>query len=257
MSVFKLMRIIVLLSVLFVLLVGTWMTERRLARWDRSASVVVYPIVADEVARTLEFAQGVDELSFEAVNEFMAREAVAYGITQRPVFYFQVAQVSSKLPPEIPDQHSRMAIAWWSLRMRWWAWRMDSNDDLPGTDIQMFVLYHGAKDRNELDISVGMRKGRYGVVNAFAKRAMNSRNLVVFTHELMHVYGASDKYVKTTGEPEHPFGYADPDQQPLFPQKRAEIMGGRIPLSHSASRMPRSLKQCKIGRQTAEEISFL
>lgn len=133
---------------------------------------------------------------------------------------------------------------------------MDFNDDFPGTDIQMFVLYHGVKDRNEIDISVGMRKGRYGVVNGFTGRALNSRNLVVFTHELMHVYGASDKYAPATREPEFPNGYADPDQYPLFPQKRAEIMGGRIPLSSTASKMPRSLKQCKIGRQTAEEIGF-
>ena len=120
----------------------------------------------------------------------------------------------------------------------------------------MFILYHGVKSSNELEISVGMRKGRYGVVNAFAKKSMNPRNLVVFTHELMHVFGASDKYLRATGEPEYPFGYAKPNQLPLYPQKRAEIMGGRIPLSSYASRMPRSLEQCKIGTQTAKEIGF-
>ena len=140
--------------------------------------------------------------------------------------------------------------------MRWWAWKMDYNDDLVGTDIQMFILYHGVKARTELDISVGMRKGRYGVVNAFAAKSMSPRNLVIFTHELMHVFGASDKYIRATGEPEYPFGFADPDQHPVLPQKHAEIMGGRIPLSSTVSKMPRSLEQCKIGRQTAEEIGF-
>ncbi len=250
------MRVVALLSILFALVVGTWMTEKRLASWDRPAWVSVYPIVADDAALTMKYAQSVDESSFAAVNEFMARESRPYGITVTPAFYIQVAPVSTELPPEIPDQYSRAAIAWWSLKMRWWAWKMDFNADLPGTDIQMFILYHGVKSRNELDISVGMRKGRYGVVNAFAKKSMNPQNLVVFTHELMHVLGASDKYIRTTGEPEHPFGYADPNQHPLFPQKRAEIMGGRIPLSSVASRMPRSLEQCKIGTRTAEEIGF-
>ena len=256
MNVFKLMRVIVLLSILLVLVVGTWMTEKRLASWDRPARVAVYPIVADDTAQALDYAHKVDESTFVAVNEFMVRESMPYGITATPAFQFEVAQVSTDLPPEIPDRYGRVAIALWSLKMRWWAWKMGFNDDLVGTDIQMFILYHGVKARTELDISVGMRKGRYGVVNAFAANSMSARNLVIFTHELMHVFGASDKYIRATGEPEYPFGFADPKQRPLLPQKRAEIMGGRIPLSSSVSKMPRSLEQCKIGRWTAEEIGF-
>lgn len=256
MSVFKLMRIVALLSVLFVLVVGTWLTEKRLASWDRPAWVVVYPIVASDDANTLDYVQSVDESTFAVVNEFMARETMPYGITVTPAFYIQVAPVSTELPPEIPDQYSPLAIAWWSLRMRWWAWRMGANDGLAGTDIQMFMLYHGMNERTEVDISVGMRKGRFGVVNAYARKSMSPRNIIIFTHELMHVFGASDKYIRATGEPEYPFGFADPDQHPLFPQKRAEIMGVRIPLSSFVSEMPRSLEQCKIGRRTAEEIGF-
>lgn len=141
--------------------------------------------------------------------------------------------------------------------MRFWAWMQDFNDDLIQPDIQMFVLYHSANGRKEVEISVGMRKGRYGVVNVYADRSMHPRNLVVFTHELMHVMGASDKYTLTTGEPEYPFGFAEPLKQPLFPQTRAEIMGGRIPINSFSSRMPASLKECKIGQMTAAEIGFM
>jgi hypothetical protein len=140
--------------------------------------------------------------------------------------------------------------------MRWWAWKMDFNDGLIEPDIQMFVLYHGVNGRNEIDISVGMRKGRFGLVNSYAEKSMAPKNLVVFTHELLHVYGASDKYIMSTGEPVFPFGFADPDQYPLFPQTRAELMGGRIPITSFTSVMPYSLRQCKIGRKTAEEIGF-
>ena len=141
--------------------------------------------------------------------------------------------------------------------MRFWAWMQDFNDDFIQPDIQMFVLHHGVKGRSEVEISVGMRKGRYGVVNGYANRSMHPRNLVVFTHELMHVLGATDKYTLTTGEPQYPFGFADPNQEPLFPQTRAEIMGGRIPLNAYSSVMPASLQECKIGQMTAEEIGFL
>ena len=132
----------------------------------------------------------------------------------------------------------------------------DWKDDLVSADIQMFVLYHSLNGNDEVGISVGMRKGRYGLVKAYARELLNSSNLIVFTHEMLHVLGASDKYVLSTGEPIFPQGYAEPTKRPLFPQKRAEIMGVRIPINSYSSVMSGSLDQCKIGRQTAEEIGF-
>ena len=256
MSIFKLMRVVALLSILFVIVVGTWMTERRMASWERPIWVTIYPIAADAGADTLKFVEDLEVADFEAANDFMIREALPYGISVTPPFYFQMSEVSTQLPPEIPDQFSPVAIAWWSLKMRLWAWKKDYDDDLVQPDVQMFLLYHGAGQANEVEISVGIRKGRFGVVNAHAVARMTPRNQIIFTHELMHVLGATDKYALTTGEPQFPFGFADPKQQPLFPQTRAEIMGGRIPLNSFSSKMPASLEYCKIGQKTAEEIGF-
>lgn len=141
--------------------------------------------------------------------------------------------------------------------MRWWAWMRDWNDGLVTPDIQMFVLYHSVGGNDELGISVGMRKGRYGIVKAYARRNLQPTNHVVFTHELLHVLGATDKYVMSTGEPIHPDGFAAPNQVPLFPQSHAEIMGGRKPVDFGRSVMPGSLRDCRIGRLTAAEIGFL
>ena len=102
-----------------------------------------------------------------------------------------------------------------------------------------------------------MRKGRYGSVKAYTLASMKAENLIVFTHELLHVLGATDKYILSSGEPIYPQGYAEPNKRPLFPQQRAEIMGVRIAINSFSSVMPASLDQCKIGRQTAEEIGFL
>jgi hypothetical protein len=102
-----------------------------------------------------------------------------------------------------------------------------------------------------------MRKGRYGIVKAYAKRGLQAGNRVVFAHELLHVLGATDKYVLSSGEPIHPDGFAEPDRVPLYPQEYAEIMGGRIPLGVNQSAMPTSLAQCRLGRLTAEEIGLL
>jgi hypothetical protein len=255
-NAFKLIRVVFLLSVLFVIVVGTWMTERRLASWEQPIWITIYPIAADDEEDTRRYVNRVDRYSYEDINNFFTRETVPYGVSLTPAFNFQIAPVSGKFPPDLPDRHSPVAIAWWSLKMRWWAWRMDREDGLVKPDIQVFILYHGVNGNRELDMSVGMRKGMYGLVHAFASQEMKSRNLVVIMHEIMHVLGATDKYVQATGEPEYPFGYAYPNQRPLFPQEKAEIMGGRIPLSAFVSEMPRSLEYCKIGHKTAEEIGF-
>ena len=257
MSVFKLMRIVVLLSILFVIVVSAWMTEQRMAAWERPILVTVYPIAADEQEQTRRFAEALSESDFDPVNEFFARASQPYGFTVTPAFRFQVAEVSADKPPEVPGQFDTAAIGWWSLKMRWWAWMRSLRDGMVEPDVQMFVLFHSLNGDNEVGISVGMRKGRYGIVKAYARPSLQSRNLIVFTHELLHVLGATDKYVLTNGEPVYPHGYADPDQRPLFPQTRAEIMGGRIPLNAFSSVMPKTLSECHIGRQTAEEIGFL
>jgi len=256
MSLFRISRIVVLLTILFVIVSGSWMVEKRMAAWDRPILVTVYPIAADDRTSTLEFARSIDADSFREVNDFFTAQSTPYGFQVTPAFRFQVAEASADRPPAVPGQFSTVDIALWSLRMRWWVWMKSLTDGLIEPDIQMFVMYHGLDNAAEVGISVGMRKGRYGIVKSFARVSAEEINLVVFTHEMLHVLGATDKYVLSTGDPIFPDGFADPGRSPLFPQERAEIMGGAIPLSAASSVMPDSLAQCKIGRLTAREIGF-
>ena len=251
------MRVVLLLSILFVIVANTWMTEKRMAAWERPILVTLYPIAADDEPETLKYAERIKASDFADVNRFMDRESGPYGFSVTPAFRFQVAPPSLELPPAIPAQFELAEIAWWSLKMRWWAWMKDLGGELVSPDIQMFVLYHSLNGNAETGISVGMRKGRYGIVKAYALESMKTENRIVFTHELLHVLGATDKYILSSGEPIFPQGYAEPNKRPLFPQQRAEIMGMRIPINSFSSVMPDSLDQCKIGRQTAEEIGFL
>lgn len=256
MSLFKISRIFLLLTVLFALVAGTWMTEKRMAAWERPILVTVYPIAADDQPSTLAYASSIDAATFRDVNRFFETQAMPYGFSVTPPFRFQVAEVSTDHPPGMPRQFDTAAIGWWSLKMRWWAWTRSLRDGLITADIRMFLMLHSAEGISQMGISVGMRKGRYGIVKAVARESMQQANLVVFTHEMLHVLGASDKYALSTGDPIFPHGFADPQQRPLFPQKRAEIMGGAIPMNAVSSVMPESLHECKIGRVTAEEIGF-
>ena len=141
--------------------------------------------------------------------------------------------------------------------MRWWSWRNTGQDNLAPDDVRMFVLYQMRKSNTLLERSVGVKNGSYGVVNAVASRQMAARNRIVITHELMHILGATDKYDLYSGQPFAPDGLANPEQSPLYPQKRAEIMGARIATSANQWRRPATLKSCVVGATTATEIGWL
>jgi hypothetical protein len=163
----------------------------------------------------------------------------------------------TNLPPELPAENSGLSVALWSLKMRWWSFRNGGQDGLAPDDIRIFVLYQKRKPNGPLERSVGIQNGSYGVVNAVASRQMAARNRIVITHELLHILGASDKYDLHTGQPFAPDGLANPEQSPLYPQNRAEIMGGRIATSATRWRRPATLNSCLIGARTAAEISWL
>ncbi len=71
-----------------------------------------------------------------------------------------------------------------------------------------------------------------------------------------NTFGATDKYDPATTQPRYPDGYADPGQSPLYPQRFAEIMGGRIPLSETQSETPHTLDLAIVGDRTAGEIHW-
>lgn len=81
-------------------------------------------------------------------------------------------------------------------------------------------------------------------------------SLFVVAHELMHTLGASDKYDRRTEQPLWPDGYAEPELQPRFPQRRAEVMGGRIPLAPAKAEIPLGLEDAVVGPLTAQEIGW-
>jgi hypothetical protein len=94
----------------------------------------------------------------------------------------------------------------------------------------------------------------FGIVNAYSSRKDQGRNNVVIAHEFLHTLGATDKYDRTTAMPLAPHGFAEPERSPLFPQTKAELMGGRIPVSSDTAEVPPSLRQVVIGPLTAREI---
>jgi hypothetical protein len=120
----------------------------------------------------------------------------------------------------------------------------------------MFLSYHDPARAAVLNHSTGLQKGLIGVAQIFADAQMNGSNHTVIAHELLHTLGATDKYDPATTQPLYPDGVAEPDLQPRYPQRFAELMAGRISLSASDARIPDSLQEVVIGPATAAEIGW-
>lgn len=257
MSFFKLLRIVVLLLILVAVAANHFLGKARLSEWDHTIWVTIYPIPADGKPDTRRYVERLDIAAFDEIGDFFSREARRYGLDLPKAAHFQLAPVPSHPPPALPAGDNVAMVAWWSLRMRWYAWRRGREDGLLNADIQVFMLYRTAEGNPGLDRSVGVQKGRYTVVNAYASPRKASRNRLVLAHEMLHVLGATDKYAPGSGQPIAPDGLANPRANPLYPQSHAEIMAGAIALTPDDARMPAGLARSVVGRKTAGEIGWV
>jgi hypothetical protein len=253
---FKKIRISILLFILFLVGANGYLTHERTTDWDQSLSVVIYPINGDGSPFTADYIAGLTPDDFKPIERFMQNEAQRYNLSLPDPVLLDMAPPVSALPPPPPFGASIFAIMWWSLKLRYWAWKYDTYEG-PLTNIQVFVIYHDPNAYNELDHSLGLEKGHICMVKAFGSLHQASRNNVIIAHEMLHTLGATDKYNLQTGQPIYPDGYGDPDKKPLLPQHFAEIMGGAIPLSESESEMPDSLASTVVGPLTAREIKWI
>ncbi len=255
---FKTIRIIFLLTILLFVGLSAYTLDANLRDWDRTKWVVVYPINGDGSDAAGDYIKGITDDSFSGMEQFLNGEAVRFGVKQSPAFIVKLGPLVDERPPRAPQNGQWYENAWWSLKLRLWAAGIDRREAAgPPADIKIYVEYYSPVQHAVLPHSVGMKKLSIAVVNAYASRRMTQANNVVIAHELLHVFGAMDKYDMSTNLPLYPAGYADPDHRPLYPQKMAEIMGGRIPLSQDEAKIPVSFRHVLIGEKTAEEIGWL
>ena len=255
-GMFKAVRIALLLLILLFVAVNTWLTRARSTDWNNSLWVKVYPINADGSDVTAQYIAGLGSPDFAEIEAFAAREAARWGRGLEQPVRMEIGAPVTGQPPLLDRNPHMLAIAWWSLRMRWWAGQVTDDQDRIEPDVSIFVRYHDAVGRPGLDDSVGVQKGMFGIVNAYTGRRYGATNNVIIAHELLHTLGATDKYVPGTGQPRVPDGLADAARLPLYPQASAEIMAGRIALAADDAVIPQSLQFAVIGAATAVEIGL-
>lgn len=249
-------RIMLLLYVLLFVAVGAWLSRARTTDWDDTLYVGIYPLNGDSSEVAADYIADLEAGHFADVEQFVKREGLRYGVTFAEPLRIELGTPIAEMPPAPPADRNIPGVMYWSLKLRYWAWQQQRSQRGPDPDIRMYLVYYDPSQNPVLAHSLGLQKGLIGVVNAFASRRMAGSNNVVIAHELFHTLGATDKYDPVTNLPLHPHGYAEPLRRPLHPQRFAELMGGRIPLSATLAETPRNLGNVIVGPLTAAEVRW-
>ncbi len=249
-------RVLVLLCALAFFSIVALLQSVHTRSWTSPLEVVVLPINADQNNDTERYIKSLSNRNLEEIELWFKREAERYNLALDTPVEITLGPEVFSTPPAFPDNTNFLMVVAWGLRFRWWAFRNTPKNNSGLTRVRMFVLYYQGEDNMPLQHSLGMEKGLLGLVHAYALPTQTSQNNIVIAHELLHTVGALDKY-EYSGAPIFPVGYANPNREPLFPQRNAEIMAGKIPVSHSRSYMANSLRSVVINPYTAAEINWL
>lgn len=248
----KKIRIFILLLILLIVAVNAYRDQNQ--DWSKPIIVMLHPVNADGRAATQSYIQSLNLSELNGAQAYLQQMSAQYR-GQPIAIYFQLGRELKRLPPKVPPQATMLDNILWSLKFRFYAWKQHERAD-GSPSVTLYLNYYDPEKIKELKHSTALQKGRIGSVNLFASKKQAEQNKIVLVHELLHAFGASDKYDLTTGQPIYPLGYAYPKQQPLFPQVKAELMAGYIPVSEQKSKMPDSLKQTLINEMTAIEVGW-
>ncbi len=251
------LRISFLLLVLLVVAGQTWLDRFSTTRWQRTILVGAFPISADASPTTARYLAQLDQSRIDEVTKFLKAQARDYGVVLDDPIELKLYPVLPAAPPVLDAGADVFTRIVWSLRLRYYRSRMLATISRSRPKIALFLLYHDPALAPKLPHSAGLQRGLTAVVHLFASRAQDAQNRIVITHELLHTFGATDKYDLTTGLPQYPDGFAEPQLEPRYPQQRAEIMAGQMPLSATEARLPDSLADERVGTETAREIGWI
>ena len=139
---FRKIRILALLLILFVVATDAWLTRAYSTDWKESLYVGVYPINADGSEIVDRYITSLDAENFDAIEEFLKRETGRYGkaITE-PVRVVLGPEIDEQ-PPTLTPEPNVLDIMVWSMKMRRWAGRAANGREPYAPDVRIFVRYH-------------------------------------------------------------------------------------------------------------------
>lgn len=224
--------------------------------WSDQVTIVIHPTNVQKNADVDAFIKTLKQSDIDEVSEFISKNATYYRGSNTKVRYVLGSTMDE--PPQDAteeDALSILAVAGWSLKFRWYAISNMKKEDI-GADAVIYLNF-APDDHSTLNRSTALQRGRIALVNIHAGKDNIRMGNMVLAHESLHLFGAVDQYDMGFGSPIYPNGYAEPNKIPLYPQTKAEIMGGYIPINEADFLVPNSLDEVVILAQTAKDIGWL
>lgn len=249
---FKNIRVAILLGILLIVAVNSFNDKHQ--NWQKPVYVALYPINVDQSPKVSAYLKTLSNNDFKEIETFLRAQGEHYG--KQVNFYYRLGQEVMVAPPAVPRNGGVWDAMIWSLKFRYYHLRHKPNTDF-APSLSLYLQYHDDGKRILMDTSTALQNGRIGVVNLFGSAKNAPTNNVVLTHESLHGFGATDKYDLSNGIPIYPYGYANPNQNPVYPQTQAELMAMHIAKTPTKFEMPKNLVQVVVGELTAKEIGWL
>jgi hypothetical protein len=245
-------------ALLLVLAVAAaWAHARRRDRrartdWERPVDVVVYVLGQGEPGAVARLGGTLERLAAR-----LAEDKAALAPGPEPFRFEVVGPVEpARLPPAAAPGPSPWDRALHAIEL----WRAERaiREAAPepaqeAFDVRVYII-PAPGGRRAFAEGIGAAGGEVGVVRA----TLDGDALLAATaavHEALHALGATDKY-DAAGHAIAPGGLYEADREPLYPQARAEIMVGELPLEPGRGRLPLSPDEIGIGPETAREIGW-
>ena len=254
-TIFKKLRIAILLIILIIVGLNEYFSNKNISSWKKTLKIVIYPINRDNSDEAADYIESLQKQVFQPIEYFMQEEAELCDLDLQKPVAIEVAPEIPRPPPKPPNQKTLLNTVWWSIKLRYWAFKTDTFDG--PKNVRIYVLYCDPSNYQIGEVSLGLKKGKIGIVNAPADKGLEDHINLIVTHEMLHTFGATDKYDYGSLMPIRPHGLADPKRKPVYPQEMAEIMAGRIPLSSSEMKRPAGFHEVTIGIKTCVEINWL
>ena len=253
-------RVTVLLVVLAGVLLYAWRdvsSRRARNEWKRTLHM---GLVIVRLGPVDDASVAVLRSRVHALEDTLASESARYrgpGST-RPIDVAVFGPVDIAEPPPVLAGEGLLDLARYAYAKSRYASHVDSAAGVvPGAlDSRIYLLARPGHARGTNFVEgLSEQGGRSGFVEVDLDPTMVDFALIVFTHELFHTLGATDKY-EASGATMIPSGLAEPDARPRYPQRFVEVMARGRPIAPGSERAPDGLDELRIGPVTAQEIGW-
>ena len=144
---FKRLRQLFLLYVLLIVAVVQWLGHARATSWDETLWVVIHPINGDGSERSAAWIHSLSVSQFEPIARFMSEQGHGYGLAIDQPMQIVLGSEVTEQPPAPPTSGNPFAVMLWSLKLRYWTWRVDRGEQPPPADIEVYVRYFDPEQR--------------------------------------------------------------------------------------------------------------